>query len=157
MSTKFVNPIEMGGYAITGLGGTFGSTTALNGAMGDARYLQLASPYVDWTPAITPQTGAFGSPATVQIARYRLIGKTCLVELYFTIVNNGTGGGWVNLTLPFTSRGNMMALGGLWNVVSLFGGRTFGASNVFVLQANGGGYVGATGSIYTFNFAYEVQ
>lgn len=34
MSNKFAAPIEMGGYGIPGLGGTFGSTTALNAQYG---------------------------------------------------------------------------------------------------------------------------
>lgn len=42
MSNKYAAPIEMGGYAITGLGGAFGPSNALNGALADARYLQLA-------------------------------------------------------------------------------------------------------------------
>lgn len=42
MSNKWASPVDLGGYGITGLGGTFGSTNALNGALGDARYLQLA-------------------------------------------------------------------------------------------------------------------
>lgn len=157
MSNKWASPVDLGGYGITGLGGAFGAANALNGAMGDARYLQIASPYVAWTPAITPQTGAFGSPATVQIARYRLIGKTCLVELYFTIVDNGTGGGWVNLTLPFTSRASMMTVGSSWSGLFHFAARAIGASNVLVLQLAGGGYIGSTGAILTLNFAYEVQ
>lgn len=42
MSNKFAAPIEMGGYGISNLGGSFGSSAALNGAMGDARYRRLS-------------------------------------------------------------------------------------------------------------------
>ena len=49
MIDRFKTPVDMGGYGITNLGGTFGPNVALNGEMGDARYRRIgvAVPWAD--------------------------------------------------------------------------------------------------------------
>ena len=55
-----------------------------------------------WTPTIASTVGAITS-YTIQSAIYRKLGDMVFATVTFTITNNGTGSGYITITLPFTS------------------------------------------------------
>src|SRR5687768_17034436 len=63
--------------------------------------LSIVNPWTAYTPSVSAGVGAFGSASAT--GRYTQIGKTVLFSLAATITNNGTGSGYVIVTLPVAS------------------------------------------------------
>lgn len=55
-----------------------------------------------WTPTVTSVTGSLTTVGTLN-CKYLKIGKTVFYDVSITITTNGTGGGGIQFTLPFTS------------------------------------------------------
>jgi hypothetical protein len=66
-------------------------------------YLLNGSAWTSYTPVVTPQTGVF-FVLTVNHAVYQRIGKTCHLNISFTMTSVGSASGLVNVTLPFTAK-----------------------------------------------------
>ena len=57
-----------------------------------------------YTPTVTSQSGSITSYAAT--GRWLRIGDLVQVQIYITIANNGTGSGYIDVTLPFTAADN---------------------------------------------------
>lgn len=58
----------------------------------------LSGPWSQYIPTITPQSGAFTLASAT--GRYRQIGKTVFVQIKVDITTNGSGAGYVAVSLP---------------------------------------------------------
>jgi hypothetical protein len=58
--------------------------------------------WTSYTPTITASSGTF-TTTTTTLAKYARIGKTCIVKVEVKIVNAGTAGGNMKISLPFNS------------------------------------------------------
>jgi hypothetical protein len=56
-----------------------------------------------WSPSISAHTGTITALGPIT-SKYQTAGKTVYVAISVVITTNGTGGGWVQLTLPFTAK-----------------------------------------------------
>ena len=75
----------------------------------------LAAPWRVYAPVISPSTGAFTTASA--LGRYRLIGKTTFLSLNILITTNGTGAGFINVSLPNTAGAYCVLAGREINVV----------------------------------------
>lgn len=57
-----------------------------------------------YTPTVTAQTGSLTTVSAV--GRWLRIGDLIQLQVYITVTTNGTGGGYINVTLPFTTANN---------------------------------------------------
>lgn len=118
----------------------------------------LMSAFQSWTsytPTLTSSAGTI-TAYTVNAARYMQVGK--LVHLHFdiTITNNGTGSGYLSLTIPHTP-----------TIVNMGVGREVATTGyVFIAQAGGAtlgltrydnAYIGGTGYRLCGSITYEID
>lgn len=107
-----------------------------------------------WTLTLTAGSGTITS-YTVQTAKYTKVGNLVTAIIKFTITNNGTGGAYLQINLPFTSANECMgttrenALTGTQGNI-----RTDGA-NAFILTYNST-YPGATNAVITGTVTFNV-
>lgn len=107
-----------------------------------------------WTPVVAAGVGSLTS-FTIQTGDYTKIGNLVTATFKFTITDNGTGAGFLTITLPFTSVNESMgtlrenALTGAQGAI-----RTSGAS-AFLLLFNSA-YPAATGATITGTVTFEV-
>ena len=109
--------------------------------------------WTSYTPTVTATSGTF---TTVSAAgEYARIGKVCTVHFTITITNNGTAGGGVLFTLPFSGGSNCQ---GLFREISATGNCGIVSDNAStgVLRTFTNGYPGATGYILSGSLTYEV-
>lgn len=109
-----------------------------------------------WTSAVAlvfPSTGGFGNAnGTVS---YRKLGRTVFMRAVIDIVANGTGGGAINITLPFAGAGveqNFNGREGLLSgkgVIAYLRGTTLTAYNLDTT------YPGANGTRFYLSGVYE--
>lgn len=118
----------------------------------------LMSAFQSWTsytPTLTSSAGTITS-YTVNAARYMQVGK--LVHLHFdvTITNNGTGAGFLYLTIPHTTSRINMGIGR----------ETATTGYAFTAQLDGprlalfrydNGYIGGTGYRLCGSITYEID
>jgi hypothetical protein len=65
----------------------------LSGGTGDT-----GAAWTTYSPTVASGTGALTTASAT--GRYKTLGKTVLVEINVTITTNGTGGGWIEASLP---------------------------------------------------------
>lgn len=117
---------------------------------------KVAVPWTDYTPTVTPSSGAFTSAGPVLgECRYRRLFGSVDVRAVVTVSNKGTGAGELRVSLPFAA-----TKGGLW-----IGRETLTDTIVRVRVAAGetfaritglnGGDVIANGNFYDFSISYE--
>lgn len=134
-----------------------GSTTLQDRLTGSITYastgetINLNSKYADYrdgayTVTVTSSSGAITSyTATGYAKRY---GDLVYVEAQATITNNGTGGGSVNISLPFTSASRAFLSGREYGVSgAMVNGLIGPAGSVAQCAKYDGSYPGATGAI----------
>lgn len=102
----------------------------------------------DWitsfTPVVTPGTGSITSYTSYM--EYKIVGKMMWYYIAVNITNNGTGGAYLNISLPVTLK-NLDAHGGQ----PVFGNST---SNGFAVQASA--YATAGMNVVKYDFTYPV-
>lgn len=115
-----------------------GSNNVISGNIGYSGWLT-------YTPTIVSTTGTITTLGTV-VAKYQQINKTVTISLDIPITTNGTGGGFITATAPFTAAsaaafaGREDALTG----VALSASIAVGSINILVTTATGA-YPGADG------------
>lgn len=80
---------------------TLGVHTAIQHVAED--FDQYFGAWTGWTPQVD-QGATTNIAKTVNVARYRLIGKFCEFEMRLTITGTGTAGAKITATLPQTSK-----------------------------------------------------
>jgi hypothetical protein len=116
--------------------------------------------WISYTPTFTAQTGAIFA-LTVNHCVYQRYGKTVMVNLSFTITNNGTAAGALRFTLPFIAErvsggigfGRETAITGNMLQVSLQGTDR----NNGVIQTFNNNYSGGTNTIQSVTVVYEAD
>ena len=107
--------------------------------------------------AVTVSSGSGSFTSASGSAYYKRIGKVCIVGFAVTIVTNGTAGGDVRFTLPFTgTAGNFQ---GVWREVQSTGacGVVSDGGTVGLLRNFDNTYCGANTRIFSGSLIYEVQ
>ena len=113
-----------------------------------------AGAYTSYTPVLTSGTGTFTSASVT--GEYKRIGKVCIARVQVSIVTNGTAGGTIIVTNPFTSTASA---NGTWREVQSTGvaGQMFLTSSTqFGLVNNDNSYPGANSRIFQGTIIYEV-
>ena len=120
--------------------------------------LKWAGTYTTYTPTVTAGTGTITS-SSVQGFRYLKIGKMVHVNGRVNVLNKGTGGGALIVTLPFTAASSVdqMCTAEEIGVVGLacFGLVNAGSSSMELRQGNYGTVVQDNYGI-SFSLLYEV-
>lgn len=86
-----------------------------------------------YTPTVTPDTGTIGSASAT--GRYLKIGKIVHIQLVVHVTTVGTGGGYLNVTLPFNTAG-LSVIAGWENAITgkMCQGETYGPSTALQLR-----------------------
>ena len=130
----------------------------LQAASGESTGLKWAGSYTTYTPTVTAGTGTITS-SSVQGFRYLKIGKMVHVNGRVNVLNKGTGGGALIVTLPFTAASTVdqMCTAEEIGVVGLacFGLVNAGSSSMELRQGNYGTVVQDNYGI-SFSLLYEV-
>lgn len=119
-------------------------------------YLLNGQAWTAWTPTITATSGSI-TAYTINQARYVKIGKTVILNLFFTITNNGTGAGNISFTLPITARSTFAGSGaGRENGVTGNGLAVFNsATTSATISTYNNGYPGGNNYSPGIVFTYE--
>lgn len=112
-----------------------------------------------YTPVVTPNTGSL---TTVSASgRYLQIGKSVLLQATVTITTNGTGAGWINVSLPLlTANAGMIAtFHGRESAVSgkMLQGSAAANSNTMNVFNYDNTYPGASGAVLALSGVYETS
>ena len=110
-----------------------------------------------WTPVITASSGTIAS-YTIQSARYTKIGNFVSAFVQFTITDNGTGDGALQITLPFTantSDAGTFRENAVTGQVGVFRANGGEATSFMVYYNNT--YPGATGCVITGTVNYRAN
>lgn len=112
--------------------------------------------WTSYTPTVTPNTGT-GFTMT-GAGFYTRIGKLCIVNYSANITTNGTGAGSIEVTLPFTGKGNAGYGSGTFRDNGLTGiaGFAYITTTKALLTFYNGNYPGANGAILQGTITYEV-
>lgn len=70
---------------------------------------QNETPWIPYTPAVTPDGGTLGSVSAT--GRYKKIGKTVFIQLNVHITSVGTATGYLNVFLPVNTAGPCVIAG----------------------------------------------
>jgi hypothetical protein len=146
--------------------GTAGDTFARQGVGGDYAWLRADSSVANglgwdneswtaWTATLSVTSGAFTS-ASVTSSFFRRIGKVCVARFQVNITTNGTAGGQIEITSPFTSFGNAS---GIWREVLATGvtGQVWLPSTTKFAIANfDNSYCGASSRAFQALIVFEV-
>lgn len=127
---------------VSGTGGTLPVNQRLTMEFDEAPY----------TPIVT-STGGTITSVTGNVANYVKTRDLVRVEATFTIANNGTGSGNLQMTLPFPARNQMIQLVFL-NAQACQAVTSPGSSVVSFYPLTGSVYLGATGIGYTLSITY---
>ena len=132
-------------YALAQVAVAANATTIVNANITDLRVVvsnvSVAGAWTAYTPTPTSQGGTVTTWGTVA-AWYKLVGKTCIIHFEIPITTIGTGTGYIQVTLPFTSANHYAA--GVAREVSIsnkFGGIVI-APNVAVATTSD--YIGSS-------------
>ena len=111
--------------------------------------------WTSYTPTFISNTGTLTSASAT--GAYKRIGKVCVVSFAATIVTNGTGGGSLLVSLPFTGESSNSQ--GVWREVQSTGncGVVSDGGTYAVLRTFTNGYPGADTRIFSGSLTYEVQ
>lgn len=114
----------------------------------------LASPWVAYTPTISPSAGAFTTASAA--GRYKQVGKTCFFTVNIEITDVGTASGYINLALPnsLSSNANFHAGGVNGSTGEALTLKTYG-SNTATLFKYTGAFPGTTGQVLTVSGFFE--
>lgn len=113
-------------------------------------------PWANYTPTISADSGAFGSPCTVNSARYQRINNTVVVNISFTVVAVGTAAGGIQITPPIASINIYMgAAANISDTVPLVAVGHLTAGNIRICTI-AGTFPGLNGKVYTVTATYEV-
>ncbi len=114
--------------------------------------------WVAYTPTIGAYAGALGAVGSV-LGAYMRSGTTVLVRVSFAITDNGTGSGFLSLTLPFTSVGAYHIAMGMEVQSALIGliGFIGPGSNICYIKDSAGNYPGAAGRTFAINGPFETS
>ena len=115
------------------------------------RTIEVGGVWRDWTPIVLSTVGTITS-YTIQMARYTRIGKVGVFHAQFTITDNGTGSGAIQLTLPFTAIG-IQTFVGRASTYMLVG---FTQSTVAIAIRYDNAYPGVTGAIFRVTGTVEI-
>jgi hypothetical protein len=115
--------------------------------------------WTSYTPVVSPATGVF-FVLTINHAVYWRIGKTCHVNLQYTMTSVGSAAGLISFTLPFTAKrtnsgigaGREVAATGSMLQIGFYGGST---TSVGVARYDNAASVGASYS-HVISLTYEV-
>lgn len=107
-----------------------------------------------WTLTLTAGSGTITS-YTVQEAKYTKIGNLVTAIIKFTITNNGTGGAYLQINLPFTSANECMGTTRENALTGTQGNIRTDGVNAFIL-AYDSNYPGATGAVITGTVTFNV-
>lgn len=83
------------------------------------QYTNLAAEWVTYSPTVSAGSGTI-TTSTVNAAKYLRRAHDVLIRLDVTIVTNGTGAGYVDITLPFAVAGNGSVIVGRETVTTGF-------------------------------------
>jgi hypothetical protein len=114
-----------------------------------------SSGFTSYSVTVSSGSGSFTSASGS--GYYKRIGKVCIVGFAVTIVTNGTAGGDVRFTLPFTgTAGNFQ---GVWREVQSTGACGVVSDNgtTGILRNFDNTYCGASTRIFSGSLTYEVQ
>jgi hypothetical protein len=119
---------------------------------------RLGGAWTPYTPVATANTGTVTTWGT-HVGRYQRIGKTVNFAVIIRITSNGTGSGYVSVTLPVTPRAGWRGGCSGWrgDNSSILGGfiySDFGTSILAIFAANSL-YPGADGAELWMNCTYE--
>ena len=111
-----------------------------------------------WTPTIASGTGTITSYTTANCL-YTRIGRQVLLTGQFTITDNGTGAGNLQISaLPYAAA-NSVAGGGVFRETNLTGGVGMifqdSGTSTFVMRLTNNTYPGATNRVFTFQITYN--
>lgn len=106
------NALISGGVTTAPSWGKIGLTTHVSGTLPIANggTNDTGTAWTTYTPTITTGSGSF-TTATAS-GRSKTLGKTVWVEMSLTITTNGTAGGLITLSLPFTAVAAQFSLAG---------------------------------------------
>lgn len=111
-----------------------------------------------YTPVVTSNVGAITSYTATGI--YTVIGKTAIIAGTITVTNNGTGAGFLSVTMPPNMSSNAEGYGVARNFTAGFMGYAgvdgFNNTSFFILKYDGT-YPVATGQQINFSFAFPIQ
>lgn len=96
--------------------GTLAVSTAMQNMASD--FDAFFGAWTAWTPQVD-QGATTNIAKTINVARYRLIGKFCEFEMMLTITGTGTASAKITVTLPQTSKFNgqlLVGFGNVWDV-----------------------------------------
>lgn len=81
------------------------ATNTTNIATNTASINAINAAWTAYTPTITAQTGTFTGATITSSARYKLIGKTCIVQgdILLTALGSGSPLNGLRMSLPFTA------------------------------------------------------
>lgn len=111
-----------------------------------------------YTPTIVANSGTLGS-YTVNVARYRQIGKTVWLDVAFTINTLGTAGSYIKVSVPVAAlAGSSFVLAGAGGGKSLqvYLGAISGDASNLALFFYDGTFPGVAGSTFAVTGVYEV-
>lgn len=127
--------------------------TSING-------VNLNTAWTTYTPTVSAQTGTITTSTAT--GRYKVIGKTVVVEAAVVITTAGTGAGWLGASLPFTAASNVY-VGSAMDFVAtarsggaLIANAPFGGFGVMVARDAVGTTFIASGTSVAFGMVYEV-
>lgn len=113
-----------------------------------------------WTPYTPTVTSTGGSITTVSIATgaYKQIGKTVLFRANVAVSNNGTGSGFLKVTLPVTANSGQVSFSGLnsTSIANLSVIMDGTSTTLFYVATNAGAYPITVNQPLVFSGTYEV-
>jgi hypothetical protein len=114
--------------------------------------------WTPYTPTVTSSSGTITSFNTV-VFRYYKLGKTLFFRGAINVGNNGTGAGWLVITLPYNaaSIGSSVYGARSWDIKSLAGYIASGSSPRIILSLYDGTYPVVINGVLAFAGSYEIE
>ena len=113
-------------------------------------------PWNTYVPTVTSASGTLTSYTAT--GRYKVLGKTCFIQVNIVITNNGTGSNAITATLPFSSSNTNFVLSGREIVttgVSLTGTINSTSSTIGIAKYDNS-YAGGTGNELVLTGLYQI-
>ncbi len=104
----------------------------------------------DFAPVVAAQTGTITTAAVTM--RYKQVAKRVYYKAQVTITTNGTGAGYVSITLPFASNDNYVGTG---RTSSISLSTMTSASTLRIYKASDQSYPGSDGAVLIVSGWYE--
>jgi hypothetical protein len=119
--------------------------------------LSFEGAWTAYTPTATPAIGSFTTLGTVT-GRHKAIGKTCFFQVKVPITTNGSAGGAVDVTLPFTASAFQFQVTGeeTQATANLLYGEISASGTVVRIRKYDGTYPGADGYTLVVSGVYEI-